>query len=385
MVNFSEKGEIYRRLGVRPIINAAGTVTRFGGSRTRPAAVAAMVEAADTLVDMAELNAKAGEIVAQITGAEAGFVCNGSASGLILQAAAVIAGNDPAKMQCLPETEGMKNEIVIQTAHRFPYDQSYRAAGAKLVTIGTARRTAEWELDAAINDKTAAVAYLFSPFLARTALSLTKVAEISHARGVPVIVDGASMVPPRDNLRKYIRMGADMVVISGGKGIQGPQGSGLLFGRKDLIAAAAASASPNQFLGRGMKVSKEEIVGFVTALKLFVQEDEEAEMNQFRNKAQHIVDALIEIPGLNLTVEHDEHDFLTPTTVIRFAKSWNGASKADILDALEKGDPPIHLQGTLLPDDMVAVDPFNVNEDEMNVLIKRLREELLSQNRSNPS
>ena len=377
MVNFSQRGEVYRRRGVRPIINAAGTVTKLGGSRTRPKAIEAMAEASHTLVDMADLNAQAGKIVAEVTGAEAGFVCNGSASGLILQAAAVLAGNDPAKMQRLPDTDRMKNEIIIQTAHRFPYDQSYRVAGAKLVTIGTARRTPEWELEAAINEKTAAVAYLFSPFLVRTALSLPKVAEIAHARGVPVIVDGASMVPPRDNLKKYIRMGADMVVISGGKGIRGPQGSGLLFGREDLITAAVANASPNQFMGRGMKVSKEEIIGFVTALELFVQEDEEAEMDHFREKAQKLVDAFIEIPGLRATVEHDDYDFLTPNTVIRFDRDWQGPSKTHIMGALEEGDPPIYLQGTFLPDDMVAVDPFNVDEDEMAVLIRRLREELL--------
>ena len=377
MVNFSQRGEVYRRRGVRPIINAAGTVTKLGGSRTRPEAIEAMAEASHTLVDMADLNAQAGKIVAEVTGAEAGFVCNGSASGLILQAAAVLAGNDPAKMQRLPDTDRMKNEIIIQTAHRFPYDQSYRVAGAKLVTIGTARRTPEWELEAAINEKTAAVAYLFSPFLVRTALSLPKVAEIAHARGVPVIVDGASMVPPRDNLKKYIRMGADMVVISGGKGIRGPQGSGLLFGREDLITAAVANASPNQFMGRGMKVSKEEIIGFVTALELFVQEDEEAEMDHFHEKAQKLVDAFIEIPGLRATVEHDDYDFLTPNTVIRFDRDWQGPSKPHIMGALEEGDPPIYLQGTFLPDDMVAVDPFNVDEDEMAVLIRRLREELL--------
>lgn len=377
MVNFSQRGEVYRRRGVHPIINAAGTVTKLGGSRTRPEAIEAMAEASHTLVDMADLNAQAGKIVAGVTGAEAGFVCNGSASGLILQAAAVLAGNDPAKMQRLPDTDRMKNEIIIQTAHRFPYDQSYRVAGAKLVTIGTARRTPEWELEAAINEKTAAVAYLFSPFLIRTALSLPKVAEIAHARGVPVIVDGASMVPPRDNLKKYIRMGADMVVISGGKGIRGPQGSGLLFGREDLITAAVANASPNQFMGRGMKVSKEEIIGFVTALELFVQEDEESEMDHFREKAQKIVDAFIEIPGLRATVEHDDYDFLTPNTVIRFDRDWQGPSKTHIMGALEEGDPPIYLQGTFLPDDMVAVDPFNVDEDEMAVLIRRLREELL--------
>ncbi len=377
MTDSSQKGQVYRRIGVRPIINAAGTVTKLGGSRTRPEALAAMAEAATTMVDVDELNARAGEVIARVTGAEAGFVCNGAASGLILQAAAVIAGKDPAKAQRLPDSTGMKNEIVIQTMHRFPYDQAYRSAGAKLVNVGAARRCAPWELEAAIGEKTAAVAYLFSPLIGRTGLSLPEVAEIAHARGVPVIVDGASMTPPRANLRRYIEMGADMVTISGGKGIRGPQGSGLLFGRRDLIEAAAANASPNQFLGRGMKVSKEEVIGFVTALEIFVEEDEEAEMNGFRAVSQRIVDALIEMPGLEASVEHDEHDYLVPSVLLKLGRSWNGPSKSELMEALEVGDPPVFLQGTFLPDEQIVVDPFNVAADEVEPLIRRMREELL--------
>ena len=272
---------------------------------------------------------------------------------------------------------GTKNEIVIQTMHRFPYDQAYRAAGAKLVTVGTARRCPEWELDAAIGDMTAAVAYLFSPFLARTGLPLSRVVDIAHAKNVPVIVDGASMVPPRANLKRYIEMGADLVTISGGKGIRGPQGSGLLFGRSDLVEAAAANASPNQFLGRGMKVSKEQIMGFITALGIFVDEDEDKEMAHFRAVSQMIVDATIEIPGIEVSVVHDEHDFLIPTAVLKLGNSWRGPSKDELLQAMETGDPPIFLQGTFLPDEQIAVDPFNLAENEIEPLIHRLREELL--------
>ena len=371
-------GQIYRRIGAQPIINAAGTVTRLGGSRTRPEAIEAMAEATNNMVDMIDLNDRAGEIIARVTGAEAGFVCNGAASGLLLQAAAVIAGTDPALAHQLPHPPaGTKNEIVIQTMHRFPYDQAYRAAGAKLVTVGTARRCPEWELDAAIGDRTAAVAYLFSPFLARTGLPLSRVVEIAHAKNVPVIVDGASMVPPRANLKRYLEMGADLVTISGGKGIRGPQGSGLLFGRRDLVEAAAANASPNQFLGRGMKVSKEQIIGFITALGIFIEEDEDKEMARFRAISQKIVDATIEIPGIEVSVVHDEHDFLIPTAVLKLGNSWRGPSKDELLQAMETGDPPIFLQGTFLPDEQIAVDPFNLAENEIEPLIHRLREELL--------
>jgi L-seryl-tRNA(Ser) seleniumtransferase len=377
MTQVSTRGQVYRRFGAHPIINAAGTVTRLGGSRTRPEAIAAMAEATNYMVDMLELNSRAGDVIARVTGAEAGFVCNGAASGLLLQAAAVIAGTNPAIAQQLPHPEGVPNEIIIQTLHRFPYDQAYRAAGAKLVTIGTGRRCAPWELEVAINERTAAVAYLFSPFIARTGLSLPQVAEIAHARGVPVIVDGASMVPPKSNLRRYIEMGADLVTISGGKGIRGPQGSGLLFGRKDLVDGAAFNASPNQFLGRGMKVSKEEIIGFLTALELFVEEDEEQKMSDLRKKARHIVDALIEIPGLEVSVEQDSNDYLMPTAVLKFGSDWNGPAKDDFMAALEEGDPPVFLQGSFVPEDVMAVDPFNVSEEEIPVLINRLREELL--------
>ena len=377
MGDLHSDSEVYRRIGVIPIINAAGAVTRLGGSRTRPEAIQAMALAANTLVDMTELNTQAGSILARATGAEAGLVCNGAASGLILQAAAVIAGNNPSQMIRLPDTEGMKNEIIIQTMHRFPYDQTYRFAGARLVAIGTARRCAEWELEGAINDRTAAVAYLIAPFATRMGLSLSQVVEIAHAHDVPVIVDAASMVPPKKNLTEYIRMGADMVSISGGKGIRGPQGSGLLVGRKDLIEAASANASPNQFLGRGMKVSKEEIIGFISALEAFLEEDEEAVMAAHRRRAQQVVDALVEVPGLTVTLEHDEHDFIVPSALIRFEKSWSGRSRGELLQALEAGDPPIHIQAGFLPEDYVTVDPFNVDDDELEVLIRRLRQELM--------
>ena len=234
------------------------------------------------MVEVNDLNQRAGERIAQLTGAEAGFVCSGAAGGLVLQAAACIAGTDPFRMRQLPDTTGMKNEIIIQNCHRFAYDQAYRAAGAKLVGVGDGRRTQAWELEGAITESTAAIAYLFSNHLSRRAMGLEEMCQIAHKHDVPVIVDGASMLPPRANLTRYLEQGADMVVFSGGKGIRGPQGTGILCGRADLIAAAAAQANPNQFLARPMKVSKEEVVGLVTALELFVDEDDDTEFAAYR-------------------------------------------------------------------------------------------------------
>ena len=234
-------------------------------------------------------------------GAEAAFVSAGASSGLILQAAACIAGDDPAKITRLPDTRGMRNEIVIQRAHRFAYDQAYRVAGGVLVEIGLARRTQPFELEDAITDRTAAVAYLVSPFTSPPGiLTLEQVVAIAHRRNVPVIVDAASMLPPRDNLTKFLRLGADLVSFSGGKGIRGPQSTGILAGRRDLIKAVTLNASPNQALARAAKTSKEEIAGLVVALELFMAEDEKAEMKRYTDMCTAIVESLEDIPGVRV-------------------------------------------------------------------------------------
>jgi len=368
--------EAYGRLGLKPIIVATGATTRLGGTRTRPEVLEVMAEAATVLVDVGELNDKAGEVIARLTGAEAGFVCSGAAGGLLLQALACIAGSDPVKMHRLPNTEGMKDEIVIQNMHRFPYDQAYRAAGGKLVGVGGGKRCHGWELEGAIGENTAAVAYLCAPLTDRRTLPLDEVCDIAHRHGVPVIVDAASMLPPRSNLRRYVAEGADMVVYSGGKGVRGPQGAGILCGRKDLIAAASANASPNQFLGRPAKVSKEEIVGLITALEIFVDEDEEEETRHYRQLAQQVVDAMSEFPGLDVTLMHDDFDYLTPSAVIRFNGEWRGPSRSQVAAALEQGDPAIHLNLLGRPDEL-AVSPLNLLDDEVPIVVRRLREELL--------
>ena len=373
---FSEGSDIYRALGVKPAIVASGATTAYGGSKLRPEVLDSMEKASRTMVNLDDLNVAAGKVIAEVTGAEAGLVTSGSAGGLVLQAAAVMAGSDPASMAKLPKSDGLKNEIVMHTSHRFPYDQCYTATGATIVNIGDGRRCHPWELEAAINENTAAVAYLFSGFISRRALSLEQVVEIAHARDVPVIVDAASFLPPRANLRRFIDAGADMVQFSGGKAVRGPQGTGILAGRSDLIEAAYANASPHQFIGRGMKVSKEEIIGLVEALHIFVDEDEEAENRRFSEMCQQVVDALIEAPGLEVSVQHDEWDYLTPIAVMRFTKDWRGPSRDEVNDAMAGGDPPIYLHNIYNPDE-IAVDPFNLDERELETVIRRLREVML--------
>lgn len=367
---------IYGALGVRRIITASGSTTAYGGSKIRPEILDAMNKAAGMMVNIDELNRAASRIIADATGAEAGFVSSGAAGGLVLQAAAVIAGSDPAKMSRLPDASGMKNEIIIHKSHRFPYDQCYESVGAKFVEIGDGRRCQPWQLEAAFTDNTAAVAYLFSPFITRRAIPFPQVCEIAHARGVPVIVDAASMTPPRSNLRRFTAEGADMVIYSGGKAVRGPQGTGILCGRADLIDAAFANASPHQFIGRGMKVAKEEIVGLLRAIQLFMNEDEAAEMARYRRMAQQVVDALAEAPGLRVTLEHDEHNYLIPHAVMRFTNEWRGPSRNEVYQAMIDGDPPVYLHDIFDPDEL-AVDPFNLDDEELGIVIRRLGDELL--------
>lgn len=373
---FSDGSDIYRALGVSPAIVASGSTTAYGGSKLRPEVLESMERASRTMVNMDDLNVAAGKVIAEVTGAEAGLVTSGSAGGLVLQAAAVMAGSDPASMAKLPKSDGLKNEIIMHTSHRFPYDQCYTATGATIVNIGDGRRCHPWELEAAINENTAAVAYLFSGFVSRRALPIEQVVEIAHARDVPVIVDAASYLPPRANLRRFIDAGADMVQFSGGKAVRGPQGTGILAGRGDLIEAAYANASPHQFIGRGMKVAKEEIIGLVEALQIFVEEDEDAENLRFTEMCQQVVDSLIEVPGLDVSVEHDEWDYLTPIAVMRFTRDWRGPSRDEVNDAMAAGDPPIYLHNIHNPDEL-AVDPFNLDERELETVIRRLREVLL--------
>lgn len=331
---------IYAQIGVRTIVNARGATTAVGGTLMPPEVTAAMAEAAKAFVVIEELNAKVGEKIAAATGAEAGYVTSGSAAGMLLAAAACIAGEDPVRISRLPNTAGMANEIVMHRTHRIGYDQMFPAAGAKLVEIGLPNGTEPWELEAAINEKTAAVAYMDSPAVGPTALDFGTVVEIAHAKSIPVIVDAASTLPPVGHLRRWIEWGADLVIYSGGKGIRGPQDSGLLAGRRDLIRAAAANGSPRRAIGRGMKTSKEAMVGLAVALDLFLARDHDADFAAHLRQAETIRDGLVGRDDLSCELIADEERYPAPVLVVRPASgSW---SPAEVRGALERGSPSIH-------------------------------------------
>jgi D-glucosaminate-6-phosphate ammonia-lyase len=372
---YNNDADVYLELGLKPAIVASGPMTHHGGSRLRPEIVEAMRAASQVMTDVHALNDRAGEIVAGCAGSEAGMVCAGASGGLTLQAAAVMTGTDRGLIDQLPDTGGMRNEIVIQNTQRFPFEQGYRAAGAKLVGVGNFLNCSPWHIEAAINERTAAVAYLVAPYLPHNAMSLEAVIEVAHAHDLPVIVDAAEMVPPRENFKKYIALGADMVTFSGGKAIRGPQGTGILVGRKDLIAAARLNSSPNLSIGRGQKVAKEEIVGLLKALDIFMGEDEAQEGARYRRMARHVVDTLGEMPGLDVSLRYDGRDWLLPMAVIHFTPVWNGPSRDTVLERMQTGEPQIFMH-TLSDPDNLAVHPLNLTDDELEIVAERLKQEL---------
>jgi len=361
---------VYEKLGVKRIVNGAGTITRFGGSLMPHEVIAAMAEAARSFVDVDELYVKCGEVVAKHTGAEAGLVTTGCAASLMLGTAAAVAGKDPAKHRRLPDTTGMKNEVVIHTSHRNGYDHSFRAAGVKFVEIGYANRTEPWELEAAITENTAAVAYVIAPWLTQGFLPLDQTCEIAHNKGVPVIVDSSAMLPPAENLTKWIAMGADLVAFSGGKGIRGPQASGILAGKKELIDAARMQMSPNHALGRTCKVGKEEAIGLVTALELYAQRDHAADMAEWRRQAQLIVDDVGRVPGVTARVEQHPRRAPTPSALIEFEADWAGPTPSQIAAKLRAGDPPVYVGAT---GESIRVNTHVLEPGDAELIAGRLR------------
>jgi L-seryl-tRNA(Ser) seleniumtransferase len=307
---------IYREFGVRPVINGVGPATRLGGTVMDDEVLAAMASAAKSYVKIDELQDAAGRFIAEITGAESGYVTCGAAAGLALATAACMTGVDPVKINQLPDARGMKHEVIIHRTHRYDYDHAIRSVGATLVEIGFPDAIHPYELEQAITPETAAVAYFPTPN--RPALPLETVVAIAHGFHVPVIVDAALEVPPVENLRAFIAQGADLVVFSGGKAFRGPQASGIVCGRADLIRAIGfhhqdmdvhpetwtyrqmiaegkVLGPPHHGIGRQMKVGKEEIVGLLVALRRYLARDEAAEQAAWQARVDNVVAGLADL------------------------------------------------------------------------------------------
>jgi D-glucosaminate-6-phosphate ammonia-lyase len=390
---------IYERLGVRTIINANGPSTRLSGGIMRPEVAEAMVEASQHCVEIAELQARASEIIAELTGAEAGLVTAGAAAGLLLGTAACVTGLDSGRMNRLPDTSGMANEVVIVRSQRNFYDHMIRAVGVRLVEVGLpdryagagARDAEPWEIADVLSERTAAVHWVAGPN-ARPALE--QVVEVAHAAGVPVLVDAAAQLPPAENLRRFIEAGADLVTFSGGKAIGGPQASGILCGRRYLVMAAALQnldldvfyelwAPPAHFidktrlkglpqhgLGRGCKVGKEAIVGLVTALRLFVEEDAAARRARWRTLMQELADGLQGLAHARVGLL-DQGE--VPLVALDLDEAAARLSALELMKRLEHGTPPVFADPAALDQARILFGPMSLKDGEPAQIADRLR------------
>jgi L-seryl-tRNA(Ser) seleniumtransferase len=332
--------DYFRELGVRPFINAAGTYTDMTASLMPPEVMQAMSYAGQHYVMLNELHDRVGERIAALVRSEAAMVTCGAASALTLGTAGVLTGTDRDKIARIPNLDGMKSEVIIQKSHRFGYDRAVRNCGVRLVEVESRD-----DLERAVTDKTAMMLF-FNNNNTVGQIRDEEFAQLGKKHGVPTLNDCAADVPPVENLWKYTAMGFDLVAFSGGKGIRGPQSAGLLLGRNDLIAAARMNSSPNgNAIGRGMKVNKEEMLGLLVALQLYLDKDHEKEWREFERRAEVIRRAVAAVPDVTADVYVPEVANHVPTVRISWDQNAKTLTSTDIAKALREGEPSIGVRG----------------------------------------
>lgn len=388
---------IYDRFGVRTIINAKGPSTRLSGGFLDPDVSAAMAEAGTYCVEMAELQAGASKVIAEVTGAEAGIVTSGAAAGLLLGTAACLTGLDPGRMGRLPDTRGMKNEVIMVRSQRNFYDHAVRTAGAHLIEVGLPDRYAgagvrdaePWEFEAAITPQTAAVFYVAS---GNAQPPLTEVTRVAHAAGLPVLVDAAGQLPPASNLRRFLDEGADLVAFSGGKAISGPQGSGILAGKRDLIMSALLqhldldiywdqwappkslidknrlSGTPQHGIGRPCKVGKETVIGLLVALQKFASEKDEARASRLQKLIHRLHGALDGVDHARIQVTSGT----IPKLELQLTKEAPRTAM-ELCVELERGNPSVHADPSRVRNGVVVFNSWCLREGDPEKIAARVK------------
>ncbi len=390
---------IYERFGVTPILNASGMMTRYGGALMDDETLAAMEEAGRYSVHIDELQAAASRTIARETHAEAGLVTNGAYAAILLGIAACLCGYDVSRMNRLPDTAGIPNEVVMPAHQISGYDHAIWASGARLVGAGIpndttppyeAHRISRHEIESAINEKTVALAYAARE---NSHPPLEEVIAIGRKHHIPVLVDAAAIVPPVSNLHAFIDMGADLVCFSGGKGIRGPQASGILCGRFDLIASAALqmldqagepyerwnppaglvpkeklSSRPLHGIGRGMKVSKEAIVGLLVALEKMVNEDFSVRIDEQIARLNVIANRIRDIDGIKVAITTDKGVYRM--LEIEIDEQLVGMNAASVYQTLKRDN--IFLRDMRVQYGVVHVHSVNLRASDADLIADKL-------------
>jgi uncharacterized pyridoxal phosphate-dependent enzyme len=368
----ADKGRDYfKELGVPTVINACGHYTRFTASLMPREVMHAMEYASTRYVRLNDLQDSVGARIATMLGSESAMVTAGAASAIALGTAACMTGNNADFIHRIPETSGMKDEVVILRSHRNSYDHEIRASGAKLVEVDTAA-----EVEKAIGAKTAMLAFfnLREPF---GPVKAAEFAEIAKRHATPSLIDAAADVPPLENLSRFNKLGYDLVCISGGKAICGPQSAGLLMGRRDLIEAAKLNTSPySASIHRGMKVNKEEILGMLVALESFLKRDHDAEWKEWERRAAVISAAVKPIAGVSSEMWVPPIASHMPHVKVRWDSARIARSVKDVVAELSQGDPPIEVNPDSHDELIMAV--FTLKPGEDKIVGARLRSILKS-------
>lgn len=361
------KRDFFKELGVRPFINAAGTYTTLTASLMPPEVTAAWEYASKQYVRLNELQDVCGKRIAEMIGCEAAMVTSGAAGALTVGTAACMTGTDQDKIRRIPDTTGMKTEVIIQKKHRYGYDHAVRNCGIRFVEVETRE-----ELENAINANTAMMLF----FNANDPVGQVKVeefAQLGKKHGVPTFNDAAADVPPLENISKYTKMGYDLVTFSGGKMLRGPQSAGLLLGRKDLIDAAKLNTSPySDSIGRGCKVNKEEILAMMVAVEVFMNKDHKAQWKEWERRVNLVKDSIANFRGLQTEIQVPEIANQVPHLHITWDQDALKITPDEVKKQLREGDPAIEVTPT--GRDRVVVNVAVMMTGEEKIVARRLQE-----------
>ena len=352
----------YHSLGIRPLINAYATVTKFGGSLMPPEVVSAMNEAAGSFVDLADLQRRVGERIAELTRNEAAYVTSGAAAGIELAAAAAVLDKQPEALKCFPDIAAFNNEAIIFRGQRNPYDYSIQAVGLKYIEIDCSPS----DLRAAVSERTACVFWFHGRLVTEDDMPLADVIAIAGERDVPVIVDAAAQLPPMENLWRFTAMGAALALFSGGKDLRGPQSSGLMLGRRDFIDSIRPISNPNHGLGRPFKVGKEELMGALAAVERYLKLDHAARAQYCEDTVRLFCEALNPLPGVCAEREFpNEAGQPLPWCRVTVDAAILGKTADDIVQDFLAHDPAI------------AVSPLNETQFHLNPMTLNPGEEII--------
>ena len=367
--------DYFKELNVRPFINAAGTFTTLTASLMHPEVVDAINYASKQFVPLNDLHEAAGRRIAELIGCESAVVTSGAAAALTVGTAACVAGKNQDWIRRIPDLAGtgMKSEVIIQKSHRYGYDHAVRNCGIKMIEVETSE-----EVEKAAGEKTAMMLF-FNDADPRGKIKIEEFVALGKKLNVPTFNDAAADAPPTENLSKYTKMGFDLVTFSGGKGIRGPQSAGLLLGRKDLIEAARMNCSPNSdSIGRGLKVNKEEIVGMMVAVEVYLKRDAAAEWKEWERRTRVITDSVAKVSTMKPEVFVPDIANHVPTVKLTWEKAALKLTADDIRKQLREGKPSIEIAPNSsranAETQEIGVSVWQMQPGEVDIVAQRLRD-----------